>query len=158
MPNRAKLLQLPSRSQFQAIVAYIRSHNCHFSTHAADLIEGLAYTGMRVGEARTLTWQSIDFERGMFLIHGTKTVESARAVPMIAPFRDLLVRIHRRTTARRFGLIFQVREATMSLKQACDHCGVLQLTHHDLRHLFVPPQAPSGRVLTGHMRSHSRWH
>ena len=52
-PPNKKLLRLPNRSQFAAVVAYIRSQP-GWGRIAGDLVEGLAYSGMRAGEWRRL--------------------------------------------------------------------------------------------------------
>jgi len=59
-PAKKKLLRLPNRSQFAAIVGYIRRQP-GWDRIAGDLVEGLAYSGMRVGESRRLTWSHLDF-------------------------------------------------------------------------------------------------
>jgi integrase len=64
-----KLLLLPNRTQFAAIVSHIRSTT---GTRGAvtDLVERLAYSGVRLGESRRICWRHFDFERGMLTVSG----------------------------------------------------------------------------------------
>ena len=131
-PPGSKLLELPSRTQFQAIVAHIRNSPARWSHAAADFVEGLAYSGMRKKEAANFCWADINFERGLMTINGTKTSASRRIVPPIPAMIDLLGRIDR------IGpIVFEANSALISLKKACEAVGVKKLTHHDLRHLFA---------------------
>jgi len=63
--KRAKLRQkeiaLPSSEKFNAMVAEMRNGHGRFSRHCADFVEGLAYSGMRLGEANMLEWRDLDF-------------------------------------------------------------------------------------------------
>ena len=70
-----------------------------FSKPATDLVQFLAYGGMRIGEAKNVTWGDCDFQRGEIIVRGdpetgTKNRE-VRAVPMIPDMRKLLERIKR---------------------------------------------------------------
>jgi integrase len=58
-----KKLELPSRNQFQAIVAEVRGAESGHSAGNGDLIEFLAYSGLRATEASLVRWQDIDLER-----------------------------------------------------------------------------------------------
>ncbi len=142
-PAKKKLLRLPNRSQFAAIVAYIRRQS-GWGRIAGDLVEGLAYSGMRVGESRRLTWSHLDFEKGLTVIPGEKTENAPRIVPMTADFRRLVEQIKGDTTPDPNARVFRAKECRGSLASACKEVGVPKLNHHDLRHLFATTCIESG--------------
>lgn len=141
-PNR-KLLRLPNKSQFAAIVSTIRSAP-GWGRKAGDFVEGLAYCGARVGELRRLTWGHVDLEKNMLTIPGEKTDAAPRIVPMTQKFRELMLRMKGAKNLSHEVLIFEVREASESLAGACRKIGVAHMTHHDLRHLFATTCIESG--------------
>ena len=61
---RQKKLELPSRQQFLAMLEIIRTAGGRFSRAAADFVAGLAFTGMRTGEAKQLRWQDVNIHGG----------------------------------------------------------------------------------------------
>lgn len=134
---RRKLLQLPNREQFARLVAEIRRTPSRWGEAPGDLVEGLAYTGARVGEARRMIWAHIDEERGMITIPGEKTESAPRTNPMTPAFRDLLKRMKRREERRPVDPIFEVKSVLWSLRMACEKLGIPKIDHHDLRHLFA---------------------
>ena len=138
-----KLLRLPNRTQFAKMVAHVRAQPA-WARVAGDLIEGLAYSGARVGEARALTWGHVDFEKNQLTIPGEKTDSAPRIVPMTADFRALLERMQGNESPSNDALIFQTQTALGSLKTACATVGVPHMTHHDLRHLFATTCIESG--------------
>lgn len=148
-PVKKKLLQLPNRSQFTAIIEHIR-RTAGKGRIAADLVEGLSYSGLRLQEAGTLQWQHLDYERRLVAVPGTKTEGSTRVIPMIEAFFQLTSRMKdRREKALGRPLlpteeVFEASEASMSLAKACQAVGVKKLTHHDLRHLFATTCIESG--------------
>lgn len=141
-PPSKKLLRLPNRTQFSKVVAHIRSQP-GWARLAGDLIEGLAYSGARVGEMRKVTWGHIDFEKNLLTIPGEKTDSAPRSVPMTAAFRALVERMMEIEKKRQGGVpradqtVFQAQTALGSLATACKVVGVPHMTHHDLRHLFA---------------------
>ncbi|MEN9402743.1 MAG: hypothetical protein RL091_1446 [Verrucomicrobiota bacterium] len=142
-PARKKLLRLPNRSQFAAIVAYIRRQP-GWGRIAGDLVEGLAYSGMRVGESRRLTWGHLDFEKGLIIVPGEKKENAPRIVPMTADFRRLVEQIKGDTTPDPNAPVFRAKECRGSLASSCKEVGVPKLNHHDLRHLFATTCIESG--------------
>ena len=131
---RKKLLDLPSRTQFQAIVSQVRKSRSRWREAAADFIEGLAYSGMRKEEATMLNWSDISLEPGHehMAIRGTKTASAARIVPLTDAMIELLSRIPRSGPK-----VFAAHSALLSLAKACEAVQARKLTHHDLRHLFA---------------------
>ncbi len=82
MPVRSKDLsnRLPTRQQFLALVNAIRTGGGRFSKASTDLVEFLAYTDVRLSEARWIQWRHCDFIRGEIVVagdpvHATRTVK-----------------------------------------------------------------------------------
>jgi integrase len=144
MRPRKKLLELPNKEEFAKMIEHIRT-TAGRGRIVADLVEGLSYSGMRVDESRRLLWQHLDFSRGLITVHGTKTAESARIIPMTEAFRELTLGMKEyRDTALPTERVFQSNVATLSLARACEHIGRKKMTHHDLRHLFATTCIESG--------------
>jgi integrase len=78
---------IPARDQFTRLIEQIRqsdgrADNQRKSKEGADLIEFLAYSGARIGEARAAMWSDVKFAKNMIWIHGTKSEQSDRMIPM----------------------------------------------------------------------------
>jgi integrase len=137
-----KKLELPSRAEFHAIVAEVRSAGSGYSTGDGDLVEFLAYSGLRATEASSVRWQDVDLERGRIYVAPGKNSNS-RIVPILEPMRDLLTRIQaeprwfKNETRRKAGCVLSVVECEKALTAACARVGVERLTRHDLRHLYA---------------------
>jgi len=149
MKVRLKPLQLPSRTQFQALVQSVRAVNKRFSNGAADLIEFLAYGGYRKSEAQNIRWSDCDFERGEILVRGDEITGTknwtVRTVPMIPGMRRLLERLKtERPEESAAARVMHVAECNGSLANACKRLGLPRITHHDLRHLFATTCIESG--------------
>lgn len=134
-----KLLMLPTRDQLHQILAHIRALPIG-GPDSANLIAGLAYSGMRIEEAGALKWTSVDLVRGLLHVPGTKTHSAPRTNPLTAAMRQLLDSIPRHHT----GEVFRRKECLRSLANACKAVDVPKLTHHDLRHYFATTCIESG--------------
>jgi integrase len=149
-PLRSKEIILPSTDNFNALIAEMRVGHSRDSRNCADFVAGLAYSGMRKGEANALEWRNLDFEASEIVVRGdavfgTKGGEGWRRVPMIPDARALFERLraerpHEPLNAK----VFQVRECQKSLDRACEKVGAHRITHHDLRHLFATRCIESG--------------
>lgn len=115
----------------------------------ADLVELLAYSGMRLSEATELTWGDIDFEHGQFTVtgglKGTKNHE-ARSVPLFPALRSLLERIK---TERESGIsptqrVVPIVTAKTGIRTACLKAGLAHFHHHLCRHFFVSQAIEAG--------------
>ena len=140
---RQKILHLPSQEKFPELVETIQRADGAWGRKCADLVEFLAYSGCRKGEAARVEGRHCDFGKGEITIHGdpvtgTKNWE-VRRVPMIADMRRLLGRIKNERGEKEFlaNLLMRVRECQGAINTACKKLGIARFTHHDLRHLFA---------------------
>jgi integrase len=146
---KTKTLELPSLAKFAEFVREIRHGGGRHSKDCAELVEGLAFTGMRKGEAREVAIADLEFKRESIRIAGdpegaTKNGE-IRHVPMIPQARNLfsqmLVDRHdEEPTAK----VFRVAECQKAMDRAAKKVGMTRITHHDLRHLFATVCIESG--------------
>ena len=147
--KRRKLVQqplaIPSRDQFQKLVAAIREtdgrpHSRTLSKPGADLVELLAYSGCRVGEATALRWIDVDFERNSLTItggeSGTKNSER-RTIPITDALRVLLTRLQAARGPSPTDTISFIGSAKKCLQTACKRLGYPMFSHHDFRHFFA---------------------
>jgi integrase len=145
----AKRLELPSREQFLRFVEEIRIAGARQSKDCANLVKFLAYSGLRIGEARYVTWADANLQRRQLHVRGdpvtaTKNGET-RFVPMIPELEQMLrelrqERAHEPATAT----IMRVFECQNSMTHAAAKVGMKRITHHDLRHLFATICIESG--------------
>lgn len=117
----------------------LRAYLVTRANESADLAEFMAYSGARVQEAVTWTWE--DERTQTLFIRGTKTETSRdREVPKIPAMIDLLKRMKasRAEQGRELkGRAFTVEQCREALASACKRAGVDRWTHHTLRHLFA---------------------
>ncbi len=149
MKMRPKVLRLPTRGEFHALVERVRFINKRFSNDAADLVEFLAYGGFRKSEAKNIHWSDCNFERKEILVRGDEETGtknwSVRTVPMIAEMQHLLERLKAaRENEPDSSPIMRVSECNGSMASACSHLQIAKITHHDLRHLFATTCIESG--------------
>lgn len=144
---------VPTREQFRLLLAELRRTYRHRG--AGDLVEFLAASGCRLGEAVALRWRDVDWHRNTLTIGAdgeTKNGEH-RVVPLFPPLRDFLERLRaRHTDAPLDTLILPTKSAKAALTNACRRLGMSHCHHHTLRHLFttnaieagIPPHIVAG--------------
>jgi integrase len=146
---RAKEISLPSTDKFNALIAEMRNGHSRDSINCADYAAGLAFTGMRKGEASALEWCDVDFDAGEIVVRGdaktgTKNWE-LRRVPLIPDARALFERMRTERAGEPLDAkVFRVGECQKALDRACKKVGANRITHHDLRHLFATRSIESG--------------
>lgn len=147
---RQKLLHLPSQSQFSQLVKAVRDSDGGWGDRCGDLVEFLAYSGCRKGEAARVEGRHCDFEKGEITVlgdpvTGTKNWE-IRRVPMIPEMHQLLERIRGERGEMEFGAnpVMPIHECQGAINTACKKLGIARFTHHDLRHLFATRCIESG--------------
>lgn len=149
MRVRAKRLELPSREQFLRFVEEIRTAGARQSKDCANLVRFLAYSGVRIGEARNVTWADVNFTRRELHVGGdpetaTKNGET-RHIPMIPELEQMLTQLRaERQNEPQSATIMRVFECQNSMTNAAAKIGMRRITHHDLRHLFATICIESG--------------
>ena len=147
-----KRIELPEFGQFEQFVAEVRRPAKGYAKHAADLIQFLAYGGLRIGEAKFVTWADCDFKRGELIVRGDpetglkgRQAGDSRIVPMIPDMRTLLERMRTgRPDEKPETPVMRVWECQKSIDRASKLLGIKRITHHDLRHLFATRCIESG--------------
>jgi integrase len=146
---RQRPLALPARAQFLDFVEAIRSAGARQSKDCADFVSFLAYSGLRKGEGKFVTWSDVDFENGEIIVRGdpltgTKNNE-IRRVPIIPELREMLVAMRdARRIEKASDRVLRVNEAEKSMRAAARKIGIAHVRHHDLRHLFASTCIESG--------------
>jgi integrase len=140
---------IPAREQFTRLIDQIRqsdgrADNQRKSKEGADLIEFLAYSGARIGEARAAIWGDVKFAENMIWIHGPKSEQSDRLIPMTAALREFLVRLKTESNPAPGDKITKVDSAKKSLATACAKLEYPKFSHHDFRHFFATTCIESG--------------
>lgn len=147
---------IPTREQFQKLTLEMRKLDCR-AQHGANLIELLAFSGMRLGEATSILWSDVDFEKGLFTVTGGETGtknHEARTVPLFPAMRGLLERLRKeleagaveplKPTAETGDRIIPIDTAKKSLATACKRAGLPDFGHHAMRHFFVSNAIEAG--------------
>jgi integrase len=116
--------------------------------HLLPLVILAIGTGMRRGDLFNLTWEKIDFQRGLIYVPNSKTGRDY-AVPMNEDVRNTLRQI--RSTVRGDGHVFfnpdtvkPYKDIKKAFSTACKLAGIQNLHWHDLRHTFGTRLAEAG--------------
>ena len=151
--NRARVsnreLKLPEGGQFQKIVASIRNGTSGWLSRAADLVEFLAYSGLRLNtEAQWVTWEDVDWQRGEIIVRGDPVTRTKnweiRRVPILSDMETLRRRMASEREGNNIGKVLQIDRCPGSLERGCEEAKTSRLRHHDLRHLFATRCIESG--------------
>ena len=126
----------------------------------SNLFMALSLTGMRIGEARHLTWEDVDLDNSIILIRPgrkngilwqPKTKSSIRRIPIVPQLRDILLK--QREMNRRNRWVFESRRgtqlnphsATARFRQICDSLGFEKhYVVHSLRKYWASTVAAQG--------------
>jgi integrase len=147
VPSRE--MKLPERDQFQKIVAAIRNGTSGWSSRAADLVEFLAYSGLRLNtEAQWVMWDDIDWQKGEVIVRGNPETRTKnweiRRIPILPDMEPLLRRMAFERNGGATGKVLEIDRCPESLARACKAAKASRLRHHDLRHLFATRCIESG--------------
>jgi integrase len=146
---RQRDLKLPEPAHFKMLVENLRLKSGGWGPRVADLIEFLAYSGLRIkSEALWVSWDDIDWTRKEIIVRGdpvtaTKNGE-IRRVPIIQDLENLLLRLKDHLGEIKTERVLHVSRGYESLARACKEVGIPRLRHHDFRHLFATRCIESG--------------
>jgi integrase len=121
--------------------------------YSADLLELLAYSGMRLHEATALKWQHIDFEKKELTVtggeDGTKNLKE-RTIPLFPSLKKFLLVLQekRRKQLKLLRLdefqVVPILNAKTALNSACEEAKLPHFNHHHLRHFFCSNAIEAG--------------
>nr|WP_281398155.1 site-specific integrase [Ruficoccus amylovorans] len=142
---------IPTREQYRLLLQTMREDNPRAvrTAKGAFLVECLACSGMRVGEATAMRWGDIDFQRELFTVTGgqagTKNGD-VRVVPLFPGFKDFLKRLKKAVGGRPAAsdLLIGIDSAKQALQSACAKAELPHFTHHSMRHYFVSNAIEAG--------------
>ena len=130
---------IPNQEQFARLVITLREAR---NDAAADYVELLGYSGMRLNEAASLRWADVNFTTGKFTVtggeKGTKN-RLVRDVPLFPSLRDLLLRIKKGqgSIVADTDTVMRIAQCRDAIKGACRANKLPMFTHHHLRHFFA---------------------
>lgn len=133
----------PEMDEFVRIVRNLRDRRLD---DAADIVELLAYSGMRLEEAANLSWSDVDWRRGLVLVRGLQEGTAAddpknleqRTIPLFKPLEKLLQSIKAGAgEVKPDGKILRQTQCRRALSTACRQVGVRHYSHHSLRKFFT---------------------
>lgn len=137
---------IPSRAEFEKLIATMRSLDVRYE-QGANLVELLAYSGMRLAEATAVLWKDIDFAAGRFTVSGgelgTKNRE-VRVVPLFPAMRAFLERLRDAGNPQPDDRIIPIDRTSKGLEKACQKAELPSFTHHCMRHYFVSNAIEAG--------------
>jgi len=138
----------------------------HLPLHAKGILATGFYTGMRLNEILTLTWEKVDFKAGFIRLDPEDTKDRERRfVPIPAPLERILKSIPRAIHTDRVFLYNgqPIKSMKRSLITACKNAGITYgrkvpggFVFHDLRHSFNTHMRKAGvpesviMKITGH--------
>jgi len=138
-------IAVPTREQFHLLLAELRRD--YRSQGAGDLVEFLAASGCRLGEAVSIRWRDVDFQRGTLTIgaNGKTKNGEARTVPLFPPLRAFLEALRSRNAdAEPDATLLPIKNAKVAITNACRRLGLPVFSHHKFRHLFCTTALESG--------------
>ena len=142
------VVELPTHAQFRALVHALRQAPQAVASGSAAMVEFLAYSGMRVGEAREVRFRDVNFDMDTVLVTGgelgTKNHEE-RTIRLFPNLRNLIERIKAaRPSCDQNARIFDIISPRAAMMLACKKAGLPNFTVHSLRHFFASNAIENG--------------
>ncbi len=129
---------IPTGKQLTTVLVALHAMGNH---RAADMVELLAYSGLRHDEAIALTWGDVDFDDNTFIVTGScqGTRENRiRCVPLFPNLRHFLLNLRgQRGRVQPEDPILRTKQCKKALNQACRIAKVPHLSHQSMRHFFI---------------------
>ena len=147
-------LLMPTQDQFALLINTLREGDPR-AAEAVNLLELLAYSGMRLSEATSLLWGDMDLDRNCFTVTGGETGtknHEARTVPMFPAMRTFVEKLRAENTFAPSERVISIDSAKKSMASACRIAKLPHFHHHSLRHYFVSNAIEAGvdfKVIAG---------
>ena len=137
---------IPDRKQFSALLETM--HDCRKLTksvqhraEAANLVEFLAYSGCRLGEALSVRWRDVSFDLMSVTITGGETGtknHEARTIPLFPALAQFLTRYKEaiKPEPKADDLLFALLSGKKAIETGCRRLGLPKFHHHTFRHFF----------------------
>jgi integrase len=143
--KRLKIVQkhkwLPTPEEFAELVAEIRSNaNWRYNDATADAVELLAYSGLRISEARNLRWGAVSPTHLEVRITEEFTTKNnnPRSIPINPALAELLGRLRNSPGGKGpDDPVLLIQTPKSGLANGCKRLGFPHLTPHAMRHLFA---------------------
>lgn len=90
------------------------------------------YTGLRLSEFVNLSWNDIDFKKGLIAVQRTKSYK-ARYIPLSKEVKKIL----KKWKGREKPCLFTANYITHKVKKICKQAGISDVSPHVLRHTFA---------------------
>jgi len=136
---------IASKEQFRVLLSTLRA--APRARQIPDFVEFLAYSGLRLNEARQVRWVDVNFDLNALVVtggeHGTKNHEF-RSIPLSPPLRRLLEKLRQQSKGKSKDRIFGLNSATKSLEAASKKASLPHFTHHSMRHFFCSNAIEAG--------------
>lgn len=135
--KRAKINEtekaIPSRDEFNSIINTLRVFPDRYH-EAANLVELLGLSGMRLGEATALRWDQIH-DNLVYITGGEEGTKSRknRTIPLFPSLKEYFDRIQPENAS---GRVIHIDSAKKALITVCKHLKMQNYTHHSMRHYF----------------------
>ena len=127
-------LEIPTKEEYHNVIKVLGADE-------ADAVTILACTGLRHGEYLSLTWDDVDFRRGMIVVgrDGRTKGKTSREVPIMPPLAPVLGRRSGK------GRVAPVNDLRYPVKRACASLGLPAYhAHHVWRHFFATESLAAG--------------
>ena len=126
IPVKIRPPTLPDAATFNRLL--VEMDRYPIARNGAEMVRFLAYSGLRIGEARKLTAADITE-------HGIRVADAKNGetnyVPIIPELKELLEKLPQS------GPLFRIKNPRRTLQAACRRLGIPELTNHHLRHMFA---------------------
>lgn len=128
----------PSQAEFTALLA-----ECDRlpRSKVGLVVRFLSLTGLRIGEARKLTWDNV-YETHIEVPAAVSKNGMPRYIPLLPGAKELIDRL--RKTVAPGKLVLPSPNVRRSLEKACKRAGLPLLSYHCFRHIFATRCIESG--------------
>lgn len=140
--HHERQVPVPSQAEIQTVLTTLRAYPFLYGRRAADLIELMSLSGLRIAEAQALTWEDIDWQRRLLQVRHGKG-DKPRGVDLF-PDLERFLQSMRAATGTPRGRLFPPKvedgrafNPRKTLIAACEKAGVPVFSYHGLRHAWA---------------------